>query len=389
MRSVITRLAVAAMSLAASAVYAGAEMQGVTDDKILVGSTQPLSGPVASWGVPTANGLRLAIDDINAAGGVHGRKIEIIIEDDQYDPRKTLQAADKLMNLDKVFVLVHSFGTAQNMALKPIAEEAGMPLVFPSTGEPKVWEPTSDLFWGFYFPNRNQGRLMMRYLVKDKGYSKIGVIYQDDDLGKSYLEGIHAEAEALGVKTVEELGIQRNLIDTSSQVSRLKAAGAEAIIVATVIPPAVSIAKERAKLNWDVDLFLTQAAYSDTFVDLAGDAAQGVHAVSQVQIPYPEVSPEVAAWNDRYQKKYGQKADLGALYGYQAMLMFRFGLENAGRDLTRQTLADGLEKMKDYTDLFQTVPYTLSADDHLVAHGVYFYQVEAGRWKRISDYFPL
>ncbi|WP_342640465.1 ABC transporter substrate-binding protein [Rhodoligotrophos ferricapiens] len=378
---------VAAMMLGSPS--ARAEQQGVTDNEILLGSIQALSGPVASWGVPIANGLRMAVDDINSEGGIHGRKLRIILEDDQYDPRKTLQAADKLIKHDKIFAFLCNLGTPQNLALVKVVERTGVPLIFPQTADPKAWTPISKLRFGFLFPNPEQGVIITRYLLDTKKYTKLGVIYQDDELGKSYLSGIEQELEKRGVELAASASIKRNEIDASSQVMKLKAAGVDAIIQASVIPVAVAVLKERAKLNWDVDVVITSSGYATSVVSLAGAAAEGAYAMGQVPVPYPDLSPELADWNKRYQERFGEPADLGALFGYQTTLLIKQGLEKAGKDLTVDSLAAGLEQIKDYTDFFGTVPYSLSKDDHLAAHGVFLFQVKNGRWVKASDYIPL
>lgn len=380
------------MIMAAAAWVSGpavAQQQGVTDNEILLGSIQALSGPVASWGVPISNGLRMAVDDINAAGGVHGRNLRILIEDDQYDPRKALQAADKLIKHDQIFAFLCNLGTPQNVALVPVIERSGVPLVFPQSADPQVWEPTSKLRYGYLFPNPEQGIIAIRYLMGEKNYTKIGVIYQDDELGQSYLKGIEQELKARGAELAAKASIKRNELDVSSQVARMRDAGVEAIIQASVIPVAVAVLKERAKLGWDVDVLITSSGFSTSIVDLAGPASEGALALAQVQVPYPDRSPELSDWNKRYKERFGEAADLGALYGYQTTLLLKAALDKAGRDLTVDSLAAALVQVEGYTDFFDTVPYTLSSDNHLAARGVFVHQVKDGRWSKASDYIPL
>lgn len=376
----------AAMMLGALTSWSvNADQRGVTDNEIVLGSIQALSGPVASWGVPISNGLRMAVDDINAAGGVHGRKLRIVIEDDQYDPRKALQAADKLINRDKIFAFLSNLGTPQTLALIKVVERQGVPLLFPQTADPAAWMPISKLRFSNLFPNPEQGAIAVRYFLDTKKYTKIGVIYQDDELGESYMKGIESELQKRDLSLAAKASIRRNEIDTSSQVARLRAAGAEAIIQATVIPPAVSVLQEKAKLGWDVDVLIPSSGIATSVISLAGAAASGTLGISTIQIPYPYLSPELADWNKRYRERYGENADLGALAGYQTTLLLKQGLQNAGRDLTVDSLAAGLEQIRGYTDFFQSVPYTITKESHNAAPGVFILEVKDGRWVKISD----
>ena len=114
-------LAAAAFALAAGAAHA--QSQGVTKDEILIGTIQDLSGPIAAFGKAARNGMQLRVDEINEQGGINGRKIKLLVEDDGYDPKKAVLAAQKLVNQDKIFIMAGHIGTAQNNASMPIQFE--------------------------------------------------------------------------------------------------------------------------------------------------------------------------------------------------------------------------------------------------------------------------
>jgi len=151
----------------------------------------------------------------------------------------------------------------------------------------------------------------------------------------------------------------------------------------------VSVLKERAKLKWDVDVLITSSGYATSVVTLGNEAAEKAYGMSQAPIPYPDLSPELADWNKRYRDRFGEPADLGALLGYQVVLLFKAGADKAGKNLTVDSLAAALEQVKDYKDFFGTVPYTMTKDDHLAARGMFIFQVRNGRWTKASDYIPV
>lgn len=147
MKKLATALAFTAMT-ATGAMAEG--LQGVTDDMITLGTYTDLSGPLAVWGVPEANGLRMRVDEINAAGGIHGRQLEIIIEDTQYQVPRAIQVANKLMRRDQIFAMVGALGTPMNLAIMPQQIEAGIPNMFPMSAEVEMYEPLDPMKYAFF-----------------------------------------------------------------------------------------------------------------------------------------------------------------------------------------------------------------------------------------------
>ena len=182
----------AAAALAAAAVTAAAQSPGITKTEIVVGSIQDLSGPIAAFGKQARNGLVMRADEINAVGGVNGRKIKLIVEDHGYDPRRALLAAQKLITQDKIFALLGHIGTPQNMAVMPFQFERGVINFFPLTGAREMFEPFHRLKFSFSPPYYDQMRMMVPHLVKLNGYKRVCSLYQDDEFGLEVLRGAEA-----------------------------------------------------------------------------------------------------------------------------------------------------------------------------------------------------
>ena len=138
-------------SIAAAADAAGrcatalAQQQGVTKDEIVIGTIQDLSGPIAGYGKQARNGMQMRVDEVNEQGGIHGRKLKLIVEDDGYDPKKAVLAAQKLVNQDKIFAMVGHIGTAQNMAAMPVQFEKNVVNFMPITAAREMYEPLHKL----------------------------------------------------------------------------------------------------------------------------------------------------------------------------------------------------------------------------------------------------
>ena len=164
-------------------VAANAAEQGIYDDRIVVGQVSDMSGATAVWGVATTNGTRVRIDELNAAGGIHGRKIELIVEDGQYQVPVSVKAANKLLNRDKVFVMLGNIGTPANNAILPRQLRMGVANLFPVTAAVSMYEPLHPLKFSYYVSYRDQTRGGVRYFVEKTGATKVCMQTQATDYG--------------------------------------------------------------------------------------------------------------------------------------------------------------------------------------------------------------
>ena len=189
-----------------------ADAQGVSKSEIVVGSIQDLSGPIAGFGKQVRLGMMLRVDEINEQGGINGRKLKLLVEDSGYDPKKAVLAAQKLVNQDKIFIMIGHIGTAQNNAAMPVQFEKNVINFFPITAAREMYEPFHRLKYSFAATYFDQVRTAMPKLVKDKGAKKVCVIYQDDEFGLEVLRGGEAGAEddGHGVRREDELQARRD-----------------------------------------------------------------------------------------------------------------------------------------------------------------------------------
>ena len=166
-------LVFAVLALAATAAAAQNAAQGVTKNEIVLGSIQDLSGPIAAFGKQSRMGMQLRIDEINEQGGINGRKIRLIVEDSAYDPKKAVLAAQKLVNQDKIFVMVGHIGTAQNMAAMPVQFEKNVINFMPLTAAREMYEPFHRLKFAFLSSYYDQIRAALPKLAKEKNARKV------------------------------------------------------------------------------------------------------------------------------------------------------------------------------------------------------------------------
>ncbi|NRB04625.1 MAG: ABC transporter substrate-binding protein, partial [Rhodobacteraceae bacterium] len=193
MKSLTSKLATAALVAATAAAPAVAE-QGVTDTEILIGSNNDLSGPFAAFGAPATKAAQLVFDEVNAAGGIHGRKIRFIVEDHAYQMPKAIQGMNKLVNGDKVFAMLLSLGTPMNIAAFKLQDAKKIPNVSPLSAARQMAEPLHPLHYAGTATYYDQIRVGVKYLADLKGADTVCAMYLPTDFGKDIKEGAESIA---------------------------------------------------------------------------------------------------------------------------------------------------------------------------------------------------
>src|SRR4051812_40631113 len=213
----------ALLALALATAAQAQPTQGVSKNEITIGSIQDLSGPIAGFGKQVRLGMMLRVDEVNEQGGVNGRKLKLLVEDSAYDPKKAVLAAQKLVNQDKIFIMVAHIGTAQNNAAMPVQFEKNVVNFFPVTAAREMYEPFNRLKYSFAATYFDQVKTAMPKLMKDKGAKKPCIMYQDDEFGLEVLRGGEAALKPMGMEFAEKTSYKRGATDFSSQVARMKA----------------------------------------------------------------------------------------------------------------------------------------------------------------------
>lgn len=383
----VARLAIVAVVavLAMATASADAAPQGVSDDEIVIGTHQDLSGPITFWGVPVRNGMMMAVADINAAGGIHGRKLKLVVEDNGYDPKKAVLATQKMLTRDKIFMMAGAMGTPTVLASMPAVLKKGLPHVFPLTAAEQMYEPFHKLKFSSATPYYFGIRAGVKYLVAQEGIERICSLHQDDEFGLNNHRGAEDQAAAMGKPLVETVTYKRGATDFSSQVAKLKAADCQLVALGTIIRETVGVMAEARKTGFDA-LFLAGAAgYAPEVAALGKDAVEGLYGVGQALIPYEDTaSPEVRDWMRRYKAAFDADANVQAVYGYLVMELVAEGLRRAGPELTAESFAEGVEQIRDWQPMFDASPLTFTPEQHLGTKQVILSQIRDGRWHRVA-----
>ena len=360
-------------------------VHGVTDTEILIGTVTDLSGVTAIQGVNNANAIRLLFDEANAKGGINGRKIRYIVEDSQYQVPRAVQAMNKLLNNDRVFMTLQDGGTPMNNATWPMAIEKDTPKLLPLTAARSMYEPYHRLKFSQTSSYVDQMRAGIKYFVEQRGKKVICVMYQDTDFGKDVLAGVTLQTAAENLSIAATTAHKPTDTDFSAAVAKLHEANCDLIALGTIVRDTTIITSTVKKAGWDVDL-LGQAASYDTAVATApGGTGEGFYSMTPTLYVYPDdPRPEVHDLMVRYRARYGFDINYIGQTGISVAQIALEALKRAGRDLTVDSLVTAMESLHDFTDIYGN-HYSFGPNQHHGSTKAFLAVVKDGRWVPVVE----
>jgi branched-chain amino acid transport system substrate-binding protein len=374
-------------TLALTATFSVAQTQGVSKTEILVGTIQDFSGPLAGYGKQVRNGMLLRIEEVNEQGGVHGRRLKLAAEDDGYDPKKAVLAAQKLVNQDKIFIMAGKLGTAQNMAAMPVQFDKNVINFFPVTAAREMYEPFHKLKYAFAATYYDQMRTTLPKMVKDKSAKKVCTIYQDDDFGLEVMRGAEAGLKTINMELAEKTSYKRGATDFSSQVAKMKAANCDMVVLGTIIRETIGTIGESRKTGFNPTFFGSSAAYTDLIHKLGGKAMDGIYATMTVQHPYlDEASQPIRFWATKYKTKFNEDGTVFSVYGYVIIDALIRAAQKAGPNLSTESFIKAMDTMVIPADIFGSTESSFSPTKRLGSDLSRLSQIQDGKWKVVSDY---
>jgi branched-chain amino acid transport system substrate-binding protein len=369
----------------ALALPAAAETRGVTDSEILIGTYTDLSGVTAMWGVNNSNSWRMAFDEANDKGGVNGRKIKYIVEDNQYQIPRSVQAANKLINRDGVFVMVGNGGTPMNNAVMPEQLAKGVPNMFPLTSARSMYEPFHHLKFGLAASYYDQMRSGVKVFVEQHHSKAVCGMSQDTDFGRDVMDGARDQLKAMSMSLIAETLHKPTDTDFSASVARLKDANCDLILLGTITRDTIQIVSAVRKIGWNVEMLGQAASYEEAVAEVPGGVTEGFYSMTPVLfVAASDPNPTVKTFAEKYKSRFGKEPNFAAQLGYTAGQLVVLGLQNAGKDLTTDSFVAGMEKIKDWHDIFGSPPMSFSATKHQGSNESFLCVVKAGKWVPVS-----
>jgi branched-chain amino acid transport system substrate-binding protein len=376
---------VALAGLYGVAATAAEPVHGVTDTEIIIGTVTDLSGVTAIQGVNNANAIRLLFDEANAKGGINGRKIRYIVEDSQYQVPRAVQAMNKLLNSDKVFMTLQDGGTPMNNATWPMAIEKDTPKLLPLTAARSMYEPYHRLKFSQTSSYVDQMRAGVKYFVEQRGKKNICLMYQDTDFGKDVLAGVTLQAEAENMKVVATTAHKPTDTDFSAAVAKLREANCDLITLGTIVRDTTIIIASVKKVGWDVDLLGQAASYDTSVATAPGGTGEGFYSMTPTLYAYPDdPRPVVHDFMARYRAKYGMDMNYIGQTGASVAQIALEALKRAGRDLTVDSLVTAMESLHEFTDMYGNT-YSFGPNQHHGSTKAFLAVVKDGRWIPVVD----
>jgi branched-chain amino acid transport system substrate-binding protein len=374
----------AALAFAAGA---AAQTQGVSKGEIVIGTMQDLSGPIVAFSKQLVAGMNMRVDELNAQGGINGRKLKLVVEDHGYDPKKAVLATQKLVQKDKIFAMVGTIGTPTALPSMPILFDKNIPHLFPLTAAREMYEPLHKLKYSFAATYFDQMRSGVKHLVKLKGSKKVCTMYQDDDFGVEVMRGAEAGLKDINMTLAERTTYKRGATDFSSQVARMRDAGCDLVVLGTIIRETLGAIGTARKLGWGVEFVGSSAAYTELIHKLGGPAMNGFYATNTINMPYmDDASKNVRDWANRYKERYKEDPAVFSVYGYQVIDLFVQIADKTGANLTTDNFIKTLENFSSTRDMFGSDAMSFTKTKHLGSNRSRLSQIVGGKWTPITDY---
>jgi branched-chain amino acid transport system substrate-binding protein len=345
-----------------------APVPGVTDTEITIGITGPLSGPAAAWGT-IAMASEAYAKHVNDQGGIHGRKLKIVLKDDGYNPGRAVANFNEMK--DSVFAVIGTVGTAVLNANKDLVAETGLPLIYP-LGNVQVFakQPREKVRSVFqvYPDYADEAEFLVGQAAKLEKVKKLGFFGQNDDYGKQGLDGAkRGVAKNPGVSIVGEVFYEVTDRELGTQALKMKESGAEAVLIYATATHAAGLVKEMAKVGYRPKIFASFTLYDrDTMFRLLGDLWEGAYYDSALALrgePAADKVIEIVLKNDPKLK--GREGF--CVQGAANVLILVEGLKRAGKDLTREKFLAAMATIKDYNEEGLVPGITFGPDRH---HGL-------------------
>jgi len=364
---------------------ADAAQRGVTGTEIVIGQHSTLSGPVAPWGIGASNGIRMRFNEVNADGGVNGRTIRFVVEDNAYQVQMAVRAADKLITRDRIFAMLGGLGTPMNNAVLERQLAATVPNLFPFSSARSMTEPFHRLKFAGSATYYDQMRAGVKYFVDRKAKKKICSMYQDSDFGRDVQSGVDAQLKAMGLTLASVTTHNGTDTDFSGAMTKHQAAGCDLITLGAIIRDAILPMATAKKMGWQVDFLTSIASFSKIVADAKDGVTDGLHAMTFFEYPYPDSSESDRHWIQAYKEQFKVDYNQASVIGYMIADLTVVALDRAGRDLTTDSFVKAIEGIKGYRGRFGGPMFSFSESKHRGSNSAFIAVVKNGRWSKLTN----
>ena len=381
----------------ALAATAAAAEPGVTDTKVILGSVTPVSGPPSLLGKAHMLALRVWEQDLNSRGGINGRKLEIRQDDDGYVPQRAVQGVKRLVDVEGIFGLIGTSGSAMLQAMLPYINEQRLPTINAMAVAAAHFTPPNKTVFVVGPTYCQELSSAMKYMVASKKLQKekFALVYQDDEFGNDVRCGYQKAIKELGLNSVSEIAFKRGTKDFSAEMLSLKQAGATFLTSGGVVAEHSMLMKEAAKNQMPMTILAVHSAHLTPVQALAGAAGDGYYVADYVP-PLTDLSvPGMAKFMGLAQKYLSadevKSMNRYSITAYIGALLMEDAIRRCGKDLTRACVVDKLEATKNLgTDgLASPISFSPSVRHSPSSVLILRSDAKASKFDRVSDPVPV
>ncbi len=377
-------LVLALLALLVTGTGAQTQERGVTATEVVIGTSEPLSGPAAFWGVPVTGGMDAYIKFINDQGGIHGRKLRLVALDDSYLPARAVANVRDLVDRTGVFAIVGLLGSANAFAVREYIVEKDVIWINP-LADSNIWagfKKKRNLFIT-YLSYVDEGRLLTEYAVKNLGVKTIAVFYQNDLFGQKGLLGVKRGAADAQSKVVAMIPYEVSDRDFSAHALKLRESKADAVVLYANPAAAALVVREMAKIGFRPRLISSSALADPAMFALAGDAWNDVILAAYLPLPGTDrKADETLATISKINPALA-RSPVNATAGVSFLEPFLEGLRRAGPNLTRERFVAAMESIRNWDgEVVRGV--TFGPDRRQGVNKIYIIKAENGQYKRLT-----
>lgn len=379
-------LMVAVLALAAAGAVAQTQERGVSANEIVIGSSQPLSGPAAFWGQGVSGGMMAYINMINERGGINGRRLRLVLRDDGYLPTRAVANVRELVEREQVFAIVSLIGSANAFAVRDYIIENQVLWITP-TADANMWAGFKSKKYLFVtYPDYvGEARILTIYAAQKEGVKSVAVFYQNDLYGQKGLLGVKRGIAEARIKLAAAVPYEVTDRDLSGHALKLRQSGADAVILYATPTQGALIVREMAKIGFSPKLFATFTLADPIMFQLAGDAWNGI--ILGAYFPMPGSDAKVDAMLEALLKVNPQlrASPFNALAGVSFLEPFVEALRRAGPNVTRDSVVRAFESMKNWDgEVIRGV--TFGPNQHQGINRIFIVKSENKQYKKLTDW---
>ncbi len=380
-RRTVPALAFAAAMLAGAGAAGAQTAPGITAKEVHLGGVMALSGPVRFVSEPMEKAMRAVFNDVNARGGIHGRQIKWSVEDDAYQPARTITGVKKFIERDGAFAVVGLLGAPTTSAALPYSTQAKVPVVS-INGMPS---PPPPYGFGIQASYADLMYQLTKHLVTAGGVKKLGFFFQNDDLGEFGRVGMARALKELGAEKllIADVGFERGAVEYTTQVLRLRDSGAEAVIAMGSVPTVAAAIKQAAAVSYRPMWATYAIGGSAAMHQLVGDLVDGITFAMETDIE-TSTAPGIVKAKAIVEKSYpGLRLDYNAMLAYSAAEFVVKVIEAAGPDLTREKFVRAAEALGAYQG--DVMALSFSPAKHTGAASIGIYRWKGGSFAAVAE----